>query len=290
MIGKLEALALSALVLGSGISNSKADELETRGGHCNDTYFGSDGGGITGCLEYGLRLNDDVIGIGIFGAQQEQLGGGAKDDPLGSLSRINVWYGREIDATDFDSFVSVRAGIEGGIADDLGRELQNLFHQLVGENNHKVPSTHDDTLLAGVSGWARKDFVWSEGQDWMAAVAPYGHGALGNDTIEAGGGLMLSLQQSGETEPLALLLPRNGAYAPTFGGDGIGMFAGVRAVARETLYDGHSNAFLAEAGITAQATFFDFAVVGVSGSCTNKPYDGAPAADCKATFQMGGQF
>lgn len=61
-------------------------------------------------------------------------------------------------------------------------------------------------------------------------------------------------------------------------------------MALETLYGDDQEAFIAEAGVTAQATFFDFAVVGLSASCTNKPYQGAPNADCKATFQLGGQF
>jgi hypothetical protein len=281
---------LAALLLAGCATAAAAQDIETRGGHCNDTYFNSDGGGITGCIEYALRMNDDVIGIGIFGAEPEQLGRGKGNDPLESLSRINAWYGRAFDTPDYDAFLSAHAGIEGGIADDIGRKLQDLIHKLVGENNHNIPSTHDTTLLAGVSGFVRRDMALSASEDWRTALVPYGHGALGNDTIEAGGGLMLALQPASEARPLALLLPKTGAYAPTFGGDGIGIFAGARAVARESLYGDDSNALIAEAGVTAQATLFDFAVIGLSASCTNKPYEGAPKADCKAMFQMGGQF
>jgi hypothetical protein len=85
-------------------------------------------------------------------------------------------------------------------------------------------------------------------------------------------------------------MPKNGAYAPTFGGDGIGIFAGVRGVALETLYDDHTNPVIAEAGVMGQMTFWDFAVVGISASCTTEPYDGADKADCKATLQMGALF
>ena len=267
-----------------------AQDIETRGGHCNDTYFGSDGGGLTGCLEYALRWDEDVIGIGFFGVEPEQFGSSGAGDPLQSLSRINAWYGREFDTPEVDYYLGARAGIEGGIADDIGRELQKIVHSLIGENNRDIQSTHDTRLLAGVSGWARHDYALSENESWRAAMVPYGHAALGNDTIEAGGGLMLSLQPAGADEPLGLLLPKSGAYAPVYGGDGIGIFAGARAVALETLYDGKEKAFIAEAGVTAQATFFEFAVIGLSASCTNKPYDGAPKADCKATFQIGGLF
>lgn len=289
------AIALKpALIAGLVLMNSGpvayAQDIETRGGHCNDTSFGSDGGGLTGCLEYALRFDEDVIGIGFFGAEPEQFGGGRTRDPLESLSRINAWYGRAFDMPEMDYFLSARAGIEGGLADDIGRELQKIVHNLIGENNRNTQSTHDTRLLAGVSGWARKDYALSESESWRTAVVPYGHGALGNDTIEAGGGLMLALQPADVSKPLALLLPRTGAYAPVFGGDGIGVFAGARVVAMETLYDGKEETFIAEAGVTAQATIFDFAVIGLSASCTNQPYDGAPKADCKATFQMGGQF
>ena len=293
LLGKKTAFAAVSLLL-AGISQAtlqaEGQSLETRGDHCNDTYFNSDGGGITGCINFALRLDDDVLGIGISGVEPEQFGSAKKTDPLQSLSRIDAWYGRNFDTPMFDSFVAARAGIEGGIADDIGRALQESVHQLVGENNHRIPSTHDTTFLAGVSGWGRKNYRLSESQNWKSAVAPYGHGALGNDTIEAGAGLMLSLQPASEPEPLALLLPKTGSYAPAFGGDGIGVFAGVRAVALETLYGDDNTALIAEAGVMAQATFFDFAVVGVSASCTNKPYDGAPTADCKSTFQLGGLF
>ncbi len=290
MITGLKASVAALLLVAASAVTASGQDIETRGGHCNDTYFGSDGGGLTGCIEYALRWDEDVIGIGIFGVEPKQLGKGRSRDPLESLSRINAWYGRAFDTPEMDYFLGARAGMEGGVADDIGREIQEIIHSLIGENNQKHRSTNDTKLIAGVSGWARKDYLLSESEGWRTALVPYGHAALGNDTIEAGGGLMLALQPADDSRPLALLLPKNGAYAPTFGGDGIGVFAGARAVALETLYGDDQEAFIAEAGVTAQATFFDFAVVGLSASCTNKPYQGAPNADCKATFQLGGQF
>jgi hypothetical protein len=273
-----------------GAAPAGAQDIETRGDHCNDTYFGSDGGGITGCLNFALRLNDDVLGIGIVGAEPEQFGSAKKTDPLNSLSRITAWYGRSLDTPMFDTFLAVHGGIEGGVADDIGQDLQELFHDLVGENNRSTPSTKDTTFIAGLSGFARHDLDLSQSEAWKSALTSYGHATLGNDTIEAGAGLLLSLQPVDVVKPLALVLPKEGAYAPTFGGDGIGIFAGARAVALQTLYDDHANTFIAEAGITGQATLWDFAVIGVSASCATAPYDGADEADCRATFQAGGLF
>jgi hypothetical protein len=267
-----------------------AQEIETRGDHCNDTYFNSDGGGISGCINLALRFDENVMGIGITGAEPEQFGKAKKTDPLDSLARISAWYGQTLDTPEFDSFLAVRGGIEGGVADDIGRDLQNLIHDLLGENRSNSKSTKDTTFFAGVSGYARRDYLLSDPGDWKTALTPYGHAALGSDTIEVGGGLLLSLQPADTLKPLALVLPKEGAYAPTFGGDGIGVFGGIRGIARQTLYGNYTRPFIAEAGATAQMTLWDFAVIGISGSCSTKPYDGAPDADCKATFQMGGLF
>jgi hypothetical protein len=121
-------------------------------------------------------------------------------------------------------------------------------------------------------------------------VHPYAHAALGLDVGEGGGGVMLALQPPGESRAMALLLPKNGAYAPTFGCDGIAIFGGVRGVAWDGLYEDLAKHFIAEVGAKAQATLFEFVVVGVAGSCTNKAYDGAPSADCKMYVQLGGLF
>lgn len=283
-LARIAAVA-AGLIAVSGLA--AAQEIETRGDHCNATYFHSDGGGISGCINFALRTNDDIVGIGLTGVDPEQFGN-AKD-PLKALARISFWYGRMLETPEFDSFLAFRGGIEGGAADDAGLDIQNLIHQMMGENKSNSKSTKDTTWFTGLSGYARHDYQLTDG-DWMTALTPYGHGALGTDTIEAGAGLLLSLQPSDAGKPLALSLPKEGQYAPTFGGDGIGLFAGVRGIARQTLYGGRANAFIAEAGATAQVTLWDFAVIGISGSCTTRPYEGAPEADCKAMFQMGGLF
>jgi hypothetical protein len=268
---------------------SLAEGIETRGGYCNDSYFSSDGGGISACLEYAVHWDANTIGIGLFGATPELRSNLKGNDPLEEIARINAWYGREFESDRFHYAITGRAGIEGGAADDLAISLKEALHDLFGEGNAKLGSTHPTTFIGGVSGWGRGDFGLSEGT-WNASVTPYVHAALGNDVIEGGGGVMLSLQPSEETEGLALVLPKNGAYAPTFGGNGIGVFVAVRGVARETLYDDLANPLIAEAGIMAQVTVWDFAVAGISASCTTKPYDGSDREDCKATLQLGGLF
>ncbi len=152
-------------------------------------------------------------------------------------------------------------GIYGGAADDLAEDIRDALHDLFGYGYKNLQSTTDTTFYGGVAGWARTEYALGDGGAWAGTLSPYVHAALGNDTIEAGGGLLLALQPSGE-ESLALVLPKNGAYAPTFGGDGVGLFVGLRGVAHEILYDDHTSPFIAEAGVIAQATFWDFAVVG----------------------------
>jgi hypothetical protein len=285
---RLKALGGAAVILLFGAAGALAQVLETRGGYCNDAYFDSDGAGISGCFEFGLRYGEDIVGIGLYGASAEQKGH-VKTDPLESLARVNAWYAREFEMGDFDYALSGHAGVQGGPADDLAISLRDALHDVFGEGSKSLTSTEDATFIAGISGWGRRDMMLNDSGAWATTLSPYVHAALGNDTIEAGGGLLLALQPS-NVESLALLLPKTGAYAPTFGGDGIGVFADVRAVALESLYDDHANPFIAEAGVTAQATLWDFAVIGLSASCSTEPYDGAGKADCKATFQAGGLF
>lgn len=274
------AVAQDAGILGLGV--------ETRGGYCNDNYFGSDGGGITGCMEYAARYRSHTAGVGIFGATPEQQGD-LKSDRLDSLGKLSAWYARDLQYGAWDYQLGLRAGIYGGTADDLAEDIRDVMHDLFGYGQKDLTSTADTSFFGGVSGWARTGYRLNDAGDWATSLMPYVHAAAGNDTIEAGGGLLLALQLAGE-ESLALALPKNGAYAPTFGGDGVGLFAGARGVAHEILYDERASPYIAEAGITAQATMWDFAVLGVSASCTTEPYDSASKADCKATLQMGGRF
>lgn len=287
-------LALAMVVmLASWASAAQAGDIETRGAYCNDNYFSSDGAGITGCINLAVHFGADTAGIGVVGATPEQKHVTKKTgskDPLDSLGRITAWYGREFNFSNIHFALDGRIGIEGGVADDVALAEHNFFHALFQTQSKKLKSNHDTTVIGGLSGWARRDFILDHPGGWAVDLAPFALGALGNDNIEAEGGVVLGLQPPGEMKGLALLTPLNGAYAPTFGGDGIGLFADARGVARDTLYGAHANPFIAEAGVVAQVTLWKVAVFGASASCTTEPYHGAGKADCKATLQAGGHF
>jgi len=276
-------------MLAASISSAGARGIETRGAYCNDSYFNSDGAGITGCINLAVHFGNDTAGVGIVGATPEQKHG-SKKDPLASLGRITGWYGREFDIGKIHYAVDGRIGIEGGAADDVAIAEHDFFHSLFGVGSKKLTSTKDTTVIGGLSGWARRDYLLNDPGAWAVELTPFMHAALGNDAIEGGGGLLLELQPPDQTKGLALLTPLNGAYAPTFGGDGIGIFADARGVARETLYAAHANHFIAEAGVIAQTTLWNVVVLGASASCTTEPYNGVGKADCKATLQLGGRF
>ncbi len=269
-------------------SVSLPHDIETLGSHCNDAPFDSDGGGISACIELAIRYDDAIAGIGIFGVTPEQKSN--DDDPLEEKARIVAWLGREMSGTGYEYAFAGRAGIEGGAADDVAIAFKEQVHEALGFGNRTLVSRNDTAPIAGVSGWMRTDYEIAGAGTWGLDLAPYGHGAVGLDTVEAGTGLMLALQPRSESKGLALLLSKTGAYAPVYGGDGIGIFAGVRAVAYEGFYEKLANPFIVEAGITAQATLFDFVRVGASASCTNPPYEGANRPDCKMNFQLGGLF
>lgn len=285
MSGLLFILAGQLILAGP----AAAQEIETRGGYCNDSYFNSDGGGISGCMEFAVRYDDMIGGIGLFGATPEYRGR-TTNDPLEAVAKLNVWYGQEFEDDGLLYTLNARAGFQGGLADDLAIALQDSIHSAFGFGNTRVESTQSTSIVAGVSGSARRDYGISDTGSWGLNMTPYGHAAIGNDTIEAGAGFIVALQPTSETKGLALALPKNGAYAPTFGGDGIGIFGAVRFVAHESLYDDLAEPFVSEAGVTSQVTLWDFVVLGASASCTTMPYEGAGKADCKANLQMGGLF
>jgi hypothetical protein len=281
--------AAAAMALLAGISTASAQDIETRGAYCNDNYFGSDGAGISGCIGLALHWDVNTVGIGIVGATPEQKGN-VSGDPLQSLARATGFYSREFEQDQIRYAITAHAGVEGEAADDLAVDIRDGLHGLFGFGTKNITSTKDTTFIGGVSGWVRTEWAESDSGTWRSGLSPYAHAALGNDVIEGGAGLLLAIQPSDETAPLALVLPQSGAYAPTFGGDGVGLFAGARAIAIDTLYDDRASHLIAEAGITGQVTLWDFAVVGGWASCTTEPYDGAGKADCKAMMQMGARF
>jgi len=284
-IGPILIIA-GALLTGSSVGS--AEEIETLGSHCNDAPFGSDGGGISACIDLALRYGDTIAGIGIVGVTPEQTDN--NDDPLAEKARIAAWIGRQFERDGFDFAAAAHVGIEGGAADDLAIYVKEQIHRSLGFGNRALTSQNGTTPVAGVSGWIRTGYGVSESGAWAMGLSPYAHGALGLDTVEAGAGIMLTLQPRQEDKELALVLPKNGVYAPVYGGDGIGIFGGVRTVAHESLYEDLANPLLAEAGVTLQTTMFDFVRMGISASCTTDPYEGVTRPDCKMNFQLGGLF
>jgi len=280
-----------ALLVLSMPYSSLAQEIETVGGHCNDEPFDSDGAGITGCFYGAIRYNDFFAGIGTFAVTPELKNTRHfRNDPLEEKGRLTGWIGKIGEWNGYEYAYAGRVGLEGGVADDIGFDMREFFHELFGLGVHDLVSQNDTKFLAGVSGWMRTELDRIDAGTWDLRLLPYAHAAVGLDTVEAGAGFMFALQPDGESTNLALLLPKNGAYAPVFGGDGIGLFGGVRGIAYEGLYEELANPFIAEAGIVAQTTLWDFWRVGAAASCTTEPYEAAGKPDCQLSFQMGGLF
>jgi hypothetical protein len=254
----------------------------------NDTYFSSDGSGITGSLELGMVIDQWHSGLGFFVASPEVL----KDkrpnnDPLPSLGRMNIWLGKNLNISSITQInVSGRVGLEGGTIDDIGFKVQNALHSIVNQGSRHLVSTKEMRALTGISSWIRSQWASWKIKNSSIQVTPYTHASLGNDTIEAGAGLMLALQAAGEPTPLFLSLPKNGSYAPSGGGEGIGLFIGARKVYHESLFDNLHRPSVTEAGLVWQKNIFSSTQVSSGVSCTSKAYDGAVGTDCKADLRL----
>lgn len=273
-------------------ANKQVFEIITT--HCNDVLFKSDGGGVSACIEAGLRYNEWQFGYGLYGVTPERKGGGVAGDNLRDLARFTVGLGQQKHTTwngiAGDYAIQGRLGLEGGVIDDISADLQKAVHKLFGAGFATPTSTKKTTFLAGVSGWARADGLQFSDNRVALKFQPYVHASAGLDTVEAGGGFLFALQPTSATENMALLMPKNGSYLTTFGGDGFGIFGAARVVARETLYSGLRKPVVVEFGTVAQYTAFDKIKLGWSASCTTKPYKGAPKADCKTEARIGYVF
>jgi hypothetical protein len=254
----------------------------------NDTFFDSDGSGVTGSLELAARIDAWRTGIGLYVATPELLKEKRpNDDPLAEISRLTLWVGRNFQwLPEMDVHIGGRLGAEGGKVDDLGFGMQDLAHEVIDKGSRDLESTTGTTALVGVSGWTRFRGWDRATGNARFSLFPYGHASLGNDTVEAGCGLMLSVQPDYETEPPWLMLPKNGSYAPMFGGDGVSIYAGGRGVAHESLYDDLREPWVGEFGIVGQKTVYGAWKIGAGASCTTKPYKGAVSNDCKVDLRL----
>ena len=280
-------------------------DWETLGVHSNDFPFDSDGAGPAGSLEGVVRRDRLFLGAGLFGLTPEiKVEGNFRDiDPLEEKARLSVWAGRldwfevpalhgieMIEDSMLDTSVSVRVGAEGGAVDDLAEDVQNTIHDLLGIGNRELTSFNDLTYEVGVAGHSRIGMRFNDARLVQTSFAPFTYGAVGTDVIEAAGGVQVAFQPVEEKALPFIMQSRTGAYAPMFGGDGLSVFANARVVAHDGLYGGLEEPFVIEAGATAQATFFSTLRVGVGAKCSSKAYEGAPKANCVATFRSGIRF
>lgn len=264
--------------------------------HCNDVLFKSDGAGVSACIEAGLRYNEWQFGYGLYGVTPERKNGGVLGDNVRDLARFTVGFGQFKHTTwngiSGDYAIQGRVGLEGGVIDDISSDLQKAIHKLFGAGFKTPTSTKKTTFIGGLSGWARADGLQFSDDRVALKFQPYVHASVGFDTVEAGGGLLIAFQPTSAKENMAMLMPKNGSYLTTFGGDGFGIFGAARVVARETLYSRTSGKLLGkpvvfEFGTVAQYTAFDKIKLGWSASCTSKAYKGAPKADCKTEARLG---
>lgn len=285
------ALALGALVALPG-NPAKAQDIrlvESYGAYCNDVYFGSDGGGIGGCIDLAALLSNDLyFAVGAFQAGPESKSSAKfARDPLNDRGRLVARVGKLLRTSLFDATATVRVGGEGGFVDDFTHDVRKGLHDIFGSNTRAQRGNHGLNVIIGASGHAWSTFDLGSTAGTKVALRPYLHASAGTDNVEGGGGVMLSFQPSYAGRPLPLMEPQSGAYAPFFGDDGLGLFIAARGVAHDSLYASRTKHFLGEAGLVGQLTVADIVRGTVLASCTTKPYDGALDPDCKATLRIG---
>ncbi len=288
------AAGLFSLNAANAESTSNKDVFEIITTHCNDVLFDSDGGGVSACIEANYRYNEWQFGYGLYGVTPELKNGGITGDNLEDLARFTVGLGQLKQTPWGDYSYQGRIGLEGGLIDDIAGDLQKAVHNLFGVGFRNLVKTHKTRFIGGVAGWARVNAFVHNDNRLAIKLQPYIHASIGLDTVEAGGGFLLAFQPNSATKSLGLLLPKNGSYLATFGGDGFGIFGAARVVARETLYSGPTDNMrkpvVVEFGTVAQYTAFDKVKLGWSASCTSKAYKGVPKADCKTEARIGYVF
>jgi len=282
----MRLISIVLAVLSASIAT--ATMAESMVAYGNDTYFSSDGSGITGSLELAAKIDQRYFGLGFLVATPEVLEKKRpNNDPLPSMSRMNILLGKGIKLSVASEVnFTGRVGLEGGAVDDVGFAAQNLFHSIIGQGSRNLISTKDIRGLVGVSSWVRVLWASLGIGSRSVKIVPYGHTSLGNDTVEIGGGLMVAIQPLGESALPLLLLPKNGSYTPVFGGEGLGVFVGARRVAYESLFDDLHKPVVAEIGIVWQKDIYRSIKISGGVSCSSTPYDGAVGTDCKADMRL----
>lgn len=287
--GTAVGILLSIFMFSSPATADLSDINESYGEHCNDALFDSDGGGISSCIDLAARFYDDWYGAfgGFQSGPEAKTGAKWRADPLSDRGKLVFRLGKYMSAGGLDFALTARLGATGGFVDDLTHDTRDSLHGIFGRGVRPQRGNHSLNVIAGVSGHGWRPFEMTASESIKAVMTPYVHGSVGTDNVELGGGLVLGLQAIGADRPLPFMEPKNGAYGPSFGGDGIGIFGAARGVAHESFYDNREKHFIGEAGIIAQMTFAELVRPAFFASCTTKPYSGAPDADCKMVFRLG---
>jgi len=288
-VGLMLALAL---VLSFGPRSASANDIrlvESFGAYCNDVYFGSDGGGIGGCIDFaGLLSNDYYFAFGAFQAGPESKSSAKfARDPQNDRGRVVTRVGKIIQTDNFSATATLRFGAQGGFADDFTYDIRKSLHKIFGMNTRAQRGNHSLKGIIGASGHLWNNFEIGSAGATKRYLTPYVHASAGTDNIEGGGGVLLGFQPRHTNRPLPLMEPQSGAYAPFFGDDGFGLFAAARGVAMDSLYGSRAKNFIGEAGFVGQFTVAQSVLGTDLVSCTTRPYDGALDTDCKATLRIG---
>ena len=263
--------------------------IESYGAHCNDVYFGSDGGGLGGCLDFAALLSNDwYLALGAFQAGPESRSAAEfARDPLDDRGRLVLRVGKTFYGDRYNFTTTLRVGGEGGFVDDIAHDVRETLHEIVSTYTRTQRGQHDLRGIIGVSGHMWDDYELTSSTNLKTVFTPYAHASVGTDNMEGGGGMFLGFQSASAARPLPLMEPQSGAYAPFFGDDGLGFFVAGRGVAKDTLYGSLAEEAIGEAGIVGQYTVANTVRGTVLGSCTTKAYTGAQDPDCKATVRIG---
>ena len=281
---------LCALIALPAPANAQTVRLkESYGAYCNDVYFGSDGGGIGGCIDLAAILsNDYYFALGAYQAGPESKSAAEfARDPLNDRGRLVLRVGKVIRMGSFDATATLRLGGEGGFVDDFTHDVRKALHDIYGSNTRAQRGNHGLNGIIGASGHVWSNFELGNTGGTKAVLTPYVHASAGTDNVEGGGGVLLGLQPGYANQPLPFMEPQAGTYAPFFGDDGFGIFVAARGVAFDTLYASRAKHVLGEAGVVGQFTVSNTVRGTALASCTTKPYDGALDPDCKATLRIG---
>ena len=145
----------AAALMASGVRFAQAEEIrlsESFGAFCNDVYFGSDGGGVSGCIDLaGLLSNDWHFAVGTFQAGPEsQSAAKYAQDPLNDRGKLVARVGKNFHTDMFEATATVRVGGQGGFIDDITHDVREALHNMFGIGIRAQRGNHDLEGIIGV--------------------------------------------------------------------------------------------------------------------------------------------